>query len=372
MKNEELIKYSNFSLLGIYDRNFKIFYADNPRLFRRLAAGNKKLIKQLRLRSNESGIIHEFQSEGLNYCAFIKPLENKTYICKIAEQLFDDEITNEELYKYIDNIKRSSLNVQSLARMVEDYAKRTDYDYDEFHACFKRLKLENASFYSDCHVLLSIFDNDNNAEFIPFLSYFLRTWDAVQYATRKIEKPFHIYLDPIFPCIKIDYSKFELAFYNIVKLVLIYAIGNIPPSIIIKTSGLENVEVSCEFPFRKDYAVDNCDLEIRAIKHIFRKMGGHFEIYEDDGKLCLFGEFKVQISCTTDDIAIGRDVEFIATAEDLRKKLNSDRYIHIYENIKENDKRYFASNIRELSVDYDEKFLIAEMFFSKVLLIDMD
>lgn len=372
MNKRDEIKYSSYSVVGVFDRDFKVLYADNPRLFRRLSAGSKKLLKKFRMQDGVSELTHEFQSEGINYKAFIKQLDNKSFVCKIFEELDTYEIYNEETLKCLDNFKKSTLNVQSMAKMIEDYTERTKYNDDIFHSYFKRMKLENQSLYADCHTIVNAFDDELNAEYIPFLEYFLRTWDAVQFATRKIKKVFNIYLDPIFPCVKIDYSKFELAFYNIVKLVLIYSISEIPPTIFVKTSDIDKMEVSCSFPYRKDYSIDNCDLEIRAVKHIFRKLGGHFEIYEDNGKLCIFGVLETRTSFNKDDIAKGRDIKFIATASELRKKLTSDRFIHIYENVKENDKKYFASDVKELSVSSEGEMAITEMLFSKVLLVDSD
>lgn len=361
--------FSDYCYSGILDSDFKILWSDNRIIFKRLSAGSKKLVKYLKNNNITEPLYHNFRADGIWYQACIELLSNMTYMCRISRQISDDELRLSEMNEYTEGFRDKTYNMYHMLKSIEEYSNETGYASDKFHEEFKRQKFEVGSIYSDCYNVLNAFNNQNNSEFIPITKYIIRSWDVAFFVTRKLKHSFQIGIDIALPYAKIDYSKFELAFFNIIKLVLIYGARDLAPKISITSVGKHSIEVSADFPHCDDYRIENCSLEIRAIKYIFKQMGGGFEIQEYDGRFRLLGRIKTDFSVVDDDVAEERKLICIVDADLIRRKRESDHYIRIYENGGKK-KLHFASEVKELSDVDNSDVDFAEIFFSKAFLYD--
>lgn len=366
MENET----SGFFDTAIMDSDFKIIWSDKSLLFRRMSMASKNLRKHLENAEINVAVEYNFSSDGIKYKAYITPLKNDTYMCRIANPTAAEEMGVRKMRSTIENIDASVRNIASLCDAINSYVSNTPYINDEFHRCVRELKLSSSSLQSDCYNLLSFIESDSSSVFVPLEKYLLRTWDVMQFSTRKLQRTFKLHQDIVYPCVKVDYSKLELAFYNLVKIALIYSVGE-TPDIKFKTITTDSIEVTSSFKIRSDYSLDNCDLEFRVIKYIFKSMGGYFEVYEERGVLHTKGIARVEFSCDENDITEDMNIVYIGTPEILKKKKESDRYIRIYEYANKSKLR-FASEVADLSDVEDSDVQFAEMFFSKVFLLNLD
>lgn len=368
-------RFANFSYFGLLDSEFRVIWAEDTVLFRRLSNGSKKLLIELRKNQHRT-YNHIFISDGKYYRAKIDWTNNNNYVCRVSPEIPETDLDKPQLLEFVDGIKDSVLDMYSYERMLEYYAETTKYVFDKFHFECKKQKYKAGSIYSDCFNILNAFEGELNSEFIPLHHYLLRTWDVIQFATRGLKHSFSLSFDLIFPCIKIDYSKFELALYNLVKLALIYPPEHCAPVITIETVDMNRLEVRTTFPIYTNVELKRCEIEIRAIKHLFKLMNGEFVIYQEDGgMLTAKGNFEIEVSADENDIATDRKLKFVATPEIIEERSRTrERYRRIYENDfnQRNHRRQlkFASEERELDDIADANRRFAEIFFSKAYLME--
>lgn len=360
-------RFSNFSYFGLLDSNFKVIWADEKLLFRRLSNGSKRLLVELQNNQNVT-YNHIFVSDDKYYRARINWTNNNNYVCAISPEITEDELDKEKLLEYVDGISNSALDMYSYERMLEYYAEATKHELDRFHFECRKQRSLFGSIYSDCFNIRSVFESDLNFEFIPFHKYFLRTWDILQVATSKLRHSFSFNFDVTFPCIKIDYSKFELALYNLIKLVLIYPPEHCTPVITIEAIDTKHISVSTSFPLFANLELRKCELEIRAIKHLFRLMNGYFKIYVDaQGMLVAEGQIGVEFSVDENDIPVDRNLKYIGTPEVIEERsIKRDLYKRLYINDAHHRHLKFASEERELDDINDDEIRFAELLLSKV------
>lgn len=367
MKTEIDVVFSDHYYTGVFDSDFRVLYSDHARLFRLLSIGGKKLIARINNSKSENNFTHIFRFQGCMYKAEIARVPNGTYLCQIFKEIPDDELKIDELFDYVEEIRYSTLNIHSMAKMLAEYADDSTYLNDEFHYNAILIKNKSADAWSRSYNIINAFNNNLNSEFIPLNKYLLRTLDIMQFVTRKLENRIALNIDIVYPCVKIDYSKFELALYNLMKMVLLCSESGKNPDISIKTINENNIELKAQFSHYKDVSIDRFDLEIRAIKYIFRRLGGYFVLSESDDGINAYGIIDVEFSCDEDDIAEGLDIVFIGNDYILNRREELGRYIRIYDTPDKCNVLSFASEVTELSDIYDSDTRMAEMFFSDVL-----
>ncbi len=359
--------FSDYYNTGIMDENFKVIYADSSRMVRLLSKGGKRLVEKMRKTSDVNVFKHIFRFQGKIFEVTIHRLENETYVCRIAGEIPDEELEIDELFDYVDEIKNSTLNIHSMIKMIDDYANKSKYLNDEFHEDIRNIKAECGNAYTRCYNILHAFENNYEPKFIPLNRYLLRTLDVMQFVTRRMNNRLCMDLDLIYPYVKIDYSKFELAFYNLAKVIMIYSVSESNPVISVRSTDEDTIEIKAEFKYYNNMSIDKCDLEIRAIKHIFRKLGGHFELSASEGKMNAYGVVKAESSGDKDDVEPGYDIRYVGSDAIIRQREEMGRYIRIYENITEENTLKFASSVSELSDIGNSETFMAEMFFSQCI-----
>ncbi len=357
-------QFSNHSFVGFMSENFDVLWSNNRLLFHRFHKGSKKIQKFINNNPTVEKFNHQLRVEGIWYDVYAEKLDNKWYACRLAREISDENLNCEELTQIVDNINGSILDIYSYVEMILAYADESDYMRDKFHENLNKIKSEAGNIFSECYNVMNAFDDEYNADYVPFDKYLIRSWDVAKFAVRKLENSFDIQMNIVFPYVKLDYSKFELALFNIIRLVLMYSKEDDTPIIKIKTLDFDKIEVSVDFEDSACYDISHCNTEIRAIKHIFRKMGGDFELQYSDDFYHAYGVFKCE--CTLDSTVMknGMDIVYSATPEIIERKKECPRYIKIYDNVNRNLR--LASEVTELSDIKDSYEDIIERFFSKV------
>lgn len=359
--------FSNFYHVAMFDQDFNIEWCDDNKLFHRIAVAHKRIEKKLITVNNGDTIVHFFLYQGRYQRALFNKFSNGYCLCRISKEIIQEELKVEDLFEYLDEISHSSLNIFNMTEILEDYADKTSYNLDVFHVGYKAQKKESLAIYNRCQNILRAFNDENNCDLIPFQKYLLRTLDIVQHATKKIPKTISLYSDPVFPATKIDYSKFELALYNLIKIALIYSTGPENIMMYVRRETLKEISVEMSFNLNTEFKLGNCKLEMHVIKYIFRRLKGHFEFYEENNTLFLRGVFLADFSFTDEEITPGRDLEFIGNWDLFEQKEINPKYMKIYNRIPANS-GLLASNVTDFS-DIDDDVRFAEMFFKDLELL---
>lgn len=366
MMNSDEVTFSSYYYLGFLDGDFKVLWCDNSRLYKLLSTGGKKLIKRIKNSETETMFIHDMCFEGYRHKAFVHKIKEDLFLCRITKEIPETELEMEDLFEFVDNVKNSTLDIHSLLIMLDEYSRDFNYYKDEFHTKIKDARRKTVNILFDCYAILKSFEQ-NNCRYIPLLKYILRTWDIINFVTRKLNNKFDIDIDIAHSCVKIDYSKFELAFYNLIKVMLINLSDKSNSFVKVNDTIDNKIELIASFPKIKEISSEEYDAEVRSIKHIFRSMNGHFELCESENKYYAYGVFDVELSDDLDLIENGYDLEYVGSDEIFNRRIETGRYIRIYKPITDDKNYRFSSNVVELSDVDDSEVSFAEMFFEDLL-----
>lgn len=368
-RHHEKRTFSEHCNFACFDKNYNIEWCDNQDLFRRIVLSNKRIRQKFETVKFGETVVHYFLYKGTYHRALIDRTTTGGFVCRISKEIVDEKLKIDELFEYIDDVSHNSLNIMTLADIIEEYALNTGYNNDYFHEHFNEQRKAAIGIYNHCANIISIFDNESNEEFIPLQKYIFRTLDIIQFVTRKLPSKISLFLDLVFPVTKIDYSKLELAIYNLIKFSLIHAYDTKELVLSIKRESLKEISVEMDFRLNPEFSFSSSKLEMHVIKHLFRKLNGHFEFFEEGNRMYAKGIFSADYSLDKQDIAEGRDIEFIDTPHINERKAESDKYIRIYRNITDKSKA-FASNRTGFSDIEEESVRFAELFFGDILLSD--
>ena len=365
-RHHECRTFSEHNYFACFDKDFEIEWCDNYELFRRIVLGNKRIQQKIES-ATEKTIVHYFLYKGVYHRALIERTTKGGFVFKVAKEIVNEKLIIDDLFEYLDEISHNCLNILTVSDIIEEYAENTGYNNDFFHEHFNEQRKATLGIYNYCANILKIFNNKENEEFIPLQKYLFRTLDIIQHVVRKLPIKITMYSDLVFPATKINYSKLELALYNLIKFAMIHTAEQEELHLSVKRESLDEISVEMNFRVKPDFKFSDSKIEMHIIKYLFRILNGHFEFYEEGNMLCAKGVFTAEFSLNSGDIAQNRDIEFIDDPEIMKKKATSDKYVRIYRNITSQNKA-FASNMSALSDVEDECVRFAELFFGDIVL----
>ena len=368
-RHHEKRVFSKIAHFACFDKNFNIEWCDDNELFRRITSANKRIKQKFEAIKKGETVVHYFLYKGVYHRALINETSSGGFACRISKEITEEELAIDDLFEYVDEMSNNCLNILTIANVIEEYAENTSYNNDFFHENFAIQRKETLGIYSHCQNIIGIFNNVLNEEFIPLQKYLFRTLDIIQHVTRRLPRTISMCSDIVFPATKLDYSKLELALYNLIKFALIHSKGQNNLILSVKRESLNEISVELNFKLNPDFKFSESKLEMHTIKFLFRKLKGHFEFFEEGDMMYAKGSFNAEFSLNESDIAEGRDIEFIDNPELLEKKSASDKYIGIYRNVTDKNKM-FASNLTTFSDVEDDCVRFAEMFFGDVIIKD--
>ena len=357
--------FSEHSYAAFLNDDFQIELSDDDELFRRIVVAHTRLKKKLENTEKGGTVVHYFLYKGIYHRARISAVSTGGYFCRIAREITDDELQIDDLFEFFDDLSHSCLNVINLSEQIEQYGNSTDYNKDYFHENINFQKKETIGMYNRCQNFLKIFYEKSNEEFIPLHKYLVRTLDVIHHATRRTNKTISLFCDTVFPATKVNYSKLELAIFNLVKFALIHSALKDDLLLFVKRDSLKEIVVEMKFRLNPEFSFSESKLEMHIVKHLFRELGGRFEFSEKDNIVYASGRFEAEFSLNEKDIPPERNIEFINEPNIKEKKASSSRYVKIYQNCTSNNKM-LSSNLTVFS-DVENKYIrFAEMFFGDI------
>jgi len=364
-------EYFGCSYSGTLDKNFKVIWSQNRVLFKHLSMGSKLLLKRFAKLKPFKSYRHVFKSEGTEYCAKIVPSIDGGYTCDIYEKINEQEFKRSELADELGEMKKASLFQLSLSQLIMDYIKNPEHDAEGLKELLISQEKYIASIYCSCHNIIKVFETKDNSTCIPLQSYILKSWDVIQTVTRKLKDGVALNIDISPAYVTIDYSKFELAFFNLVKIMLLHSLHEKEVVISIKSTAIGKIMVYAEFTQNINTDVNEHSFEMKAVKYLFKKLNGDFNFYSNGHRMIAKGFINAEATCNINSVTEGRYIEAIDDPEIILKKRTSNRSIKLYDTVKIKSDLNFASPVSELTnVETDESVLFAQLIFKEIILND--
>lgn len=281
------MKYSEFCYTCIFDDGFNIVWTDNFDLFKRLARRHETLKKRLFSARRTDTIYYEFSADKNNYMIKANLLPDRRIICRASRELPEYVLTNTELHTDLDNITFNTLNAissaQSLQSRIKDLMSTV---IDESINTQIRLM---TNVYSDCSNILQLYENKSSFEYVPLERFLIRAFDMIHFSIRGIRKDISYCIALHKPVWLIDHRRFELALFNIVKLILILTTYGNGGMITIRSIDDNVIRLTAEFSYQQNYPLCNCITEMRLIHHLFKLMDGEVDFFQERENIILEG-----------------------------------------------------------------------------------
>ncbi len=278
------MRFSDFCYTGLLDRSFNILYCDHPYLFQRLKKGSVKIRRLLDSSRMTDTVYYSFRAEGRRYSVHLEQMNDRFLVCRISEEVPETYVKDENLFRDIDGIRHGALTALSMAQMIRSFdgrKKRVGADGS------LQIQLGGLSdVFADCMNILQLFEHGADASFTQLRKRLLHTCDVISFAVGPLMKRISFLLDIAPACVKIDYAKLELVLYNLTKLGILCSCEGSLSFLEIAARGEEMLDVVFRAPLQQNIFLDHYRIEMRAVKHIFRLLGGHFDFYERDGFFC--------------------------------------------------------------------------------------
>lgn len=357
------MKYSDFCYTGIFDEFFNIIWSDNHELFSRISRRHNNLQKKLYSADFSDTICYNFKAKGVEYSVKANMLRDRRIVCRIFQVLPDEILSREELFEDIDNIRHGSLNVISMARMIQNYVNKADFGTvkDSLHAQLRQM----SDIYTNSLNILQLFEESEKPCFIPLEKYLIRTFDEAKFALRKFHKDFAYLICIDDPYWKLDYRHFEMALFNLIKIMLVSTVFGSGGFITIRSQEKGVIFFNAEFPFHQNFSLTNLRLEMRVVCHLFKLMNGKAEFSQELDKIICAGYIMAESSLKIRNVSHSMQLEPDLDCEKIseRRKKGNDTYYKLY---RRPERQYLKSNVEELSDVSDPKIGSLEVFFMSV------
>lgn len=354
------MKYSDFCYMGIFDEFFNIIWSDNHELFSRISRRHKNLQKKLYRADFSDTICYNFKAKGVEYSVKVNMLRDRRIVCRIFQVLPDEILSREELFEDIDNIRHGSLNVISMAQMIENYVNKADFGTvkDSLHLQLRQM----SDIYTNSLNILQLFEESEKPCFIPLEKYLIRTFDEAKFALRKIRKDFAYLICVDTPYWKLDYRHFEMALFNLIKIMLVSTVFGSGGLITIRSHENGVIIFNAEFPFHQNYSLTNSRLEMRVVCHLFKLMNGKAEFFQELDKIICTGYIKAECSPKIRNVSHSMQLEPDLDCEKIneRRRKGTDTYYKLYHRP---ERPYLKSDAEDLSDVPNPMISSLELFF---------
>lgn len=354
------MKYSDFCYTGIFDEFFNVIWSDNSELFNRISRRHKNLQKKLYRADFSDTICYNFKAKGVEYSVKVNVLRDRRIVCRIFQMLPDEILSREELFEDIDNIRHGSLNAISMAQMIQSYFSKSDFGTVK-NSLYLQLR-QMSDIYANSLNILQLFEESEKPCFVPLEKYLIRTFDEAKFALRKIRKDFAYLICIDAPYWKLDYRHFEMALFNLIKIMLVSTLFGTGGLITVRSHERDAVIFTAEFPFHQNYSLANTRLEMRVVGHLFKLMNGNVEFCQERDKIICTGYIKAESSLRIRNVSHSMQLEPDLDCEKIneRRKKGHDTYYKLYHRP---ERQYLKSEVEEMSGVSDPRISALEVFF---------
>ena len=278
--------FSRIGYCGILSDSFAIIWCDNDPLFRRLIRFRDTLKE--RFFSSNGEISHVFRADGVYYKAVITRLVNNDVMCRIFPATEKTRLASSTIFNNSVDICNDALSIINVSdSLIKDNTVN-----------------ENISLLSDCAAriydrgleVLRYCSLEKGEAYIFIRKYLLDTFYRLNFRVKSQDKRVCPVMDISAQYVKVDYSLFESAILNMIKL--FYLAGNNGNCLIAisdNNGAIENeLTVCCTFDEGDSFSEDDFKSSGRIIKNLFISMNGVIKMKRDKGKVVINGSVPVK------------------------------------------------------------------------------
>ena len=288
------MKFSNFYYIGLIDRNFNLLYCDSSAVFNRMNASHIKLQKMMNKAKATETLYGMFTMDSVRHKVIVDQTIDGFYLVKIVPQLPDEVIDNKFLCENVDQVESENFDVYTHFRMILNFLDQCNYD--EIRKYAQRGLGYSSNISVDCMNLRNRFDNDRYITYVELRRRLIRTGDIINFSIADFGKRIYFTYDIETPYVYLDYKQLEFAIYNLSRLAMVLTCVGSESYIEISSACDEFIDLYAKIPLQQNQPFVKFKNEIYAVKHAFKKLGGHLNLYEEEGFLCGSGYFDAEFS----------------------------------------------------------------------------
>lgn len=362
------MKFSDFYYTGLIDRNFNLRYCDSSTVFNRMNASNIKLQKLMNKAKATETFYGMFTMDSVRYKVIVEQTIDNFYLVRITPQLPDEVIDNELLRENVDQIEGESFDVYTHFRMILEFLDK--FNYEEIRKYAKRGLGYSSNIFADCMNLRNRFDNDRYISYVELRRRLIRTGDIINFAIADFGKRIYFTYDIETPYVYLDYKQLEFAIYNLSKLAMVLTCVGSESYIEISSACDEFIDLYAKIPLQQNQSCVKFKNEIFAVKHAFKKLGGHLNLYEEEGFLCGSGYFDAKFSTNHYVVPKGTRMVVRRSVRDMLVRTTKSFFpVFDYD---EKNPYVFRAPVTQLPEELDGELWYAKKFFEGIEILIQD
>lgn len=288
------MKFSDFYYIGMIDRNFNLLYCDSSPVFNRLNASHIKLRKKMNTAKATETLYGMFTMDSVRHKVIVEQTLDGYYLVRIVPQLPDEIADDQSLYEDLEHITAGSLVLYTHFRMILNFLDQCKYEDARNYVMNGLGHSSNVS--ADCINLINQFEDTRYVSYVELRRRLIRTGDIINFAITNSKKRIYFTYDIETPYVYLNYKQLEFAIYNLSKLAMVLTCVGSESYIEISSACNEFIDLYAKIPLQQNQPFSRFRNEIRAVKYVFKTLGGHLNFYEEEGFLCGSGHFDAEFS----------------------------------------------------------------------------
>lgn len=362
------MKFSDFYYIGLIDRNFNLLYCDSPAIFKRMNASHIKLQKKMNKARATETLYGMFTMDSVRHKVIVEQTIDDFYLVKIVPQIPDEIIDNKFLFENVDQIKNESFDVYTHFQMILNFLDQCKYD--EIRKYAQRGLGYSSNIAVDCINLRNRFDNDQYITYVELRRKLIRTGDIINFAITDFGKRIYFTYDIQTPYVYLDYKQLEFAIYNLSKLAMVLTCDGSESYIEISSVCDEFIDLYAKIPLQQNQPFVKFKNEFCAVKHAFKKLGGHLNLYEEEGFLRGSGYFDAEFSKNHYIVPKGTRMVLRRSIQNMLTRTKTSFYpVFDYD---EKNSYTFRKHITHMPEELDWELRYAQTFFEGIDILKQD
>jgi hypothetical protein len=266
-------KFGRIGFNAIFDYDMKVAWSNEKRLFRKIASSNIFMEAYKTSAENREPFENLLTYNGVRFKAVFLPLTDRRYLCIAYPEDRFVRFAYSEMYMRIFNIRRSAEKIAAVSPDIYEVLKQFEASDDVMKLIEDQTRFAESVKY-DADSISRIFDADRMCEYVSIRDKIKETFSHIKKYNTIISR--YVTFDADIDCsvAKINYSLFEAALLEIVRIMYKYLPEGGSGSIIIRGNRDIGIRVEISAQRRDDFDVKDIDYEVRDIKCAFEYLGG--------------------------------------------------------------------------------------------------
>lgn len=284
-------------------------------------------------------IYDTFVMEGVRHLVTVERTLDNYFMIKVIPQIPDEVLNSHYLCEDVKHINIDNFKVHTLFQMIINFLDQCHYEAIREYARYGMGHSSNMSV--SCMNLMNQFESESNVQYVELRRRLIRTGDIINFAIADSKKRIYFTYDISVPYVKLDYNQLEFSIYNLSKLAMVLTCVGSESYFEISSSCDEFIDLFIKIPLQQNQPFCEFRNEIRAVKHVFNLLGGHFDFYEEEGFLCGSGYFDAKFSSDHHVVPRGMRLVLKRSIRDMLERRKNKKFWTVF--------------------DYDEKFPVLRM-----------